>query len=112
MQTILPSDSLPLNETVQVSVDEQTINSLVRQSALTTTDAGAALGWLRDEFIVEGPRPWMAILRAPGGPGDWKLIGRRGVSISRPSPATGCSSAVLNALDLKARGMVHADRSP
>ncbi|MCK6372313.1 MAG: hypothetical protein L6Q83_13500, partial [Gammaproteobacteria bacterium] len=77
LQTILPSDSLPLNEAAQVSVDEQTINSLHRQGALTTTDAGAALGWLRDEFIVEGPRPWMAILRDPqAGPGDWKLLGR------------------------------------
>lgn len=77
LQTILPSDSLPLNEAAQVSVDEQTINSLVRQGALQTADAGAALEWLRDEFIVEGPRPWMAILRVPqAGPGDWKLLGR------------------------------------
>jgi len=77
LQTILPSDWLPLNETAQVSVDEQTITSLVRQGALTTADAGAALAWLRDEFIVEGPRPWMAVLREhQAEPGDWKLIGR------------------------------------
>lgn len=77
LQTILPSNWLPLDEALHVSVDERAITSLVRLGALQTMDAEAALKWLREEFIVEGQQPWLAALReVQSGPGDWKLIGR------------------------------------
>ena len=75
--TIFPSSWLPFDKHVQVAVDELVIDDLVRLGVLQTADAGAAVAWFRDEFIVESREPWMAVLRAPkSSPGDWRLIGR------------------------------------
>ncbi|MEM5434716.1 DEAD/DEAH box helicase [Paraburkholderia diazotrophica] len=77
LQTVAPSGWTPLDEPVQIAVDELTIDTLVSQGAIPSPDGQAALAWLRDEFIVEGASPWMAVQREErSSPGDWRIIGQ------------------------------------
>lgn len=78
LQTVLPSDWTPLDESVEVAVDEQAFGMLAREVAdLGSAEQAHRLNWLTDEFLVEGDRPWFAVLRVQGArKGDWSVLGR------------------------------------
>lgn len=78
LQTVLPSDWTPLDETLEVAVDEQAFGLLARDVAdLGSATLAHRLNWLRDEFLVDGDRPWFAVLRLQGArKGDWSVLGR------------------------------------
>ncbi|WP_168664081.1 DEAD/DEAH box helicase [Paraburkholderia sp. SG-MS1] len=77
LQTILPSGWTLLDEPVQIAVDEQNIATLVQRNAIDLYDAAEALAWLKKEFVVEGHKSWVAVLRESGSrTGDWTLIGQ------------------------------------
>ncbi len=78
LQTVLPSDWTPLDESLEVAVDEQAFDMLAREVAdLEKAEQARRLSWLRDEFLVDGDRPWFAVMRAHGArKGDWSVLGR------------------------------------
>lgn len=78
LQTVLPSDWTPLDEPLEVAVDEQAFGMLVREvTDLGNAEQAHSLNWLRDEFVVDGDRPWFAVLRLHGARnGDWSVLGR------------------------------------
>ncbi|MDP3537969.1 MAG: AAA domain-containing protein [Azonexus sp.] len=78
LQTVLPSDWSPLDEPLEVAVDEQAFDMLAREVVdLAKMEQAHRLNWLRDEFLVCGDRPWFAVLRMQGAhKGDWSVIGR------------------------------------
>ncbi|SAK99753.1 DNA helicase [Caballeronia calidae] len=77
LQTILPSGWTLLDEPVQIAVDEQNIATLAQRNAIDLYDSDKALAWLKKEFIVDGRKPWVAVLREAGSrTGDWTLIGQ------------------------------------
>lgn len=78
LQTVLPSDWTPLDESLEVAVDEQAFGMLAREVAdLGNAEQAHRLNWLRDEFLVDGDRPWFAVLRLQGArKGDWSVLGR------------------------------------
>jgi hypothetical protein len=77
LRTVSPSGWTPLDEPVQIAVDELAIGMLVTQGAITRPHAAEALKWLKAEFIVEGSTAWMAVQREDRSfPGDWRIIGQ------------------------------------
>ncbi|MFM0327321.1 DEAD/DEAH box helicase [Caballeronia glebae] len=77
LQTVAPSGWTPLDEPVQIAVDEMTIDTLVAQGVIASHDGKAALAWLKDEFVVDGGSPWMAVQRHErSSPGDWRIVGQ------------------------------------
>lgn len=78
LQTALPSDWTPLDESLEVAVDEQAFDMLAREVAdLEKAEQAHRLNWLRDEFLVDGGRPWFAVMRTHGArKGDWSVLGR------------------------------------
>lgn len=78
LQTVLPSDWSPLDEVLEVAVDEQAFDILAREVVdLAKLEQAHRLNWLRDEFLVHGDRHWFAVLRMQGArKGDWSVIGR------------------------------------
>ena len=78
LQTVLPSDWTPMDETIDVSVDEQAFDLLTRSIVdLAGGEHAHYLNWLKDEFVVEVNKPWFAILKVQGAKkSDWSLLGR------------------------------------
>jgi len=78
LQTASPSDWTPLDESLEVAVDEQAFDMLAREVAdLEKAEQAHRLNWLRDEFLVDGGRPWFAVMRTHGArKGDWSVLGR------------------------------------
>lgn len=78
LQTAWPSEWTPLDEPVEVAVDEQAFDLMARTVPdLSGAEQAHYLNWLRDEFVVDGDKPWFAVLRIQGArKGDWSLLGR------------------------------------
>ena len=78
LQTAWPSEWTPLDEPVEVAVDEQAFDLMARTVPdLAGAEQAHYLNWLRDEFVVDGDKPWFAVLRIQGArKGDWSLLGR------------------------------------
>lgn len=78
LQTAWPSEWTPLDEPVEVAVDEQAFDLMARKVPdLAGAEQAHYLNWLRDEFVVDGDKPWFAVLRIQGArKGDWSLLGR------------------------------------
>ncbi len=78
LQSVLPSDWTPVDELIAVSVDEQAFDLLTRTIVdLAGGEKTHYLNWLKDEFVVDGNKPWFAILKVQGSrKGDWSVLGR------------------------------------
>ncbi len=78
LQTAWPSEWTPLDEPVEVAFDEQAFDLMARTVPdLAGAEQAHYLNWLRDEFVVDGDKPWFAVLRIQGArKGDWSLLGR------------------------------------
>lgn len=78
LQTILPSDWAPLDDALEVAVDEKALGLLHREvTELNSAGREHMLRWLQDEFVVDCEKPWFAIQRAQGArAGNWCLLGR------------------------------------
>ncbi len=72
-----PADWLPLDEPLQICVDNFVVGQLKSSNAIEREDAALAVRWCLEEFVIEGePRRLAAVRHDSTTPGDWQVIGR------------------------------------
>lgn len=72
-----PADWLPLDEPLQICVDQPVVDQLQRSNAIERSDVALAVTWCLDEFVIEGePLRIAAVRHDSATPGDWQIIGR------------------------------------
>lgn len=78
LQCAQPGDWLPLDEALEVCVDELVMDRLIRLQAIPTPDIALALAWCRKEFLIEDRHPvrLAASRHTSTNPGDWQIVGQ------------------------------------
>lgn len=76
LQCAQPTDWLPLDEPLELRVDDKLVGDLARQGVILRADVALAVDWCTDTFLIEGePRRLAAVRHDSALATDWQIVG-------------------------------------
>lgn len=76
LQCAQPSEWLPIDEPLEICVDEKVSGQLKRSGAITDDDVSMAVKWCREQFIIEGKSQRLAALcHKSSSQEGWQILG-------------------------------------
>lgn len=76
LQCAQPSDWLPLDEVLEICVDEKVAGQLARAGIITKDDVPLAVTWCQEQFLLDGnPQRLAAVRHESASPHNWQIVG-------------------------------------
>lgn len=79
LQCAQPTDWLPLDEPLELRVDDKLVKDMADQGRIPRADVALAVAWCTDIFLIEGePRRLAAVRHDSALATDWQIVGNGG----------------------------------
>ena len=77
LQYAEPSDWLPLDEALEIGIDEKIADQLARSGAIVRAEVSLAVDWCKEHLLLDGvPVRIAAIRNADSNPQNWQILGQ------------------------------------